>query len=54
VLVISGQGMAEFRGCVQEKGDTEVSNSNEKMITMAKPMNYSRTRTVVVRNERGE
>lgn len=54
MLVISGEGMAEFRGCVQEKGDPEVSNSNEKMITTAKPMSYSRTRTVVVRKERGE
>lgn len=44
--------MAGFRGCVQKKGDTEVSNGNEKMITMAKPMNYSRTRTVAVRKEK--
>lgn len=44
--------MAEFRECVQKKGDTEVSNSDEKMITIAKPMNYSRPRTVAVRKER--
>lgn len=51
VLLISGKGTAKFRECVQEKGDAEVSNSDEEMSTMAKPMDYSRARTVAVRKD---
>lgn len=53
-LLISGKSTAKFRECVQEKGDAEVSNSDEEMSTMAKPMKYSRARTVAVRKDRGE